>query len=306
VAGPRQVVDPPAFTQTPYGLLTVCQFPPITDVHWQNGITYMPQCQMPPASTYDECIAVTGGANAPSPPAFANTVSRVMRGATSFSIYQEFDCAAVGNEEARKVAETALAATESWQVERSFWTGIAGGQPVVFPHLAANALINDFTTTAVTIMMQSAAVVVSGAGFDANYNIDESLGLLEGALADSYNGIGVIHVPQHAVPALDAWGLIRTSGPQMKTINGNLVAVGAGYPGTSPAGVARTADKTWLYATGAIMCFRAPLTIRPSNDVEAFDKSKNTIKMIAERKYVLGWDCGHFAVNAALGVPKGT
>jgi hypothetical protein len=205
------------------------------------------------------------------------------------------------------VAETALAATESWQVERSFWTGQAGTgtsglQTVVFPHLAANAVIND-PTQMVQIMMQSAAVVVTGG---ALLNATEALGAIEGALADSYNGIGIIHVPQTAIPALDAYGLIRTQGPQMRTLNGNLVAVGAGYPGTSPAGAAHAIDATWFYATGAIMCYRGPITIRPRNLTEAFDKSENTIRMIAERRYLLAWDCGHFAVNAALGAPKGT
>lgn len=304
--GARQIVDPPVFTVTPYGLLTVCQFPSPGDEHWQNGITYLPTCVTAPSSTYDECIAVSGSAVQPGPPpAFTSTVSKVQRGATSFSVFVEFDCSAVGNEEARQTAMSAMASVESWQVERSFWTGIAGGQPVVYPHLAANAQILDgFSQT--SIVLQSAAVVVSGAGFDTNTDMAQSLGLLEGVLADCYNGVGIIHVPEHAIPALDAWGLIRTQGPQMKTINGNLVAVGAGYPGTSPAGAARTADKTWLYATGAVMCYRSDLTIRPTGLSQAFDRSKNTIKMIAERRYVLGWDCCHFAVNASLGVPKGT
>lgn len=302
--GPRQIVDPPSFTPTPYGLLTVVQWPDSGDVHWRNGITYQPQCGMPATSTYDECISVTGAGAAPPPPPptiNTNTVVRTLRGATPFTVLAEFDCAAVGNDQAREIAKTALAATESWQVERSFWTGISGGQSVVFPHLAANAVIND-PNQAVTIMMQSAAVIVTGG---ALLNATEALGALEGALADVYNGVGVIHVPQRAVAALDAYGLIRTQGPVMKTLNGNLVAVGAGYPGTSPTGAAPSADTGWFYATGAIMAYRGQLVVR-ANDTQAFDRSENTRRLIAERTYLLGWDCGHFAVQAALGAPKGT
>lgn len=306
MAGLRQFVDPPAFTPTPYGLLTTVEFPPKDGVHWENGITYQPVCGNA-ASTYDECIAVTGVGGAP-PGASTfnvNTVSVAPRGATAFTVMVEFDCAAVGNAQARKTAETAMAGSETWQVERSFWTGFAGTgasglQSVVWPRLAANAAWSDPQG----ILMQTAAVNVTGVATDV-LNMVEALGLLEGALADCYNGAGIIHVPQHALATLDAWGLVHPRGPVLYTQAGNKIAVGAGYPGTSPAGAARAQDKTWLYATGAIFALRGEILIRAS-DTQSFDKQKNTIKMIAERRYVLGWDCCHFAVNAGLGAPKGT
>ena len=34
-------------------------------------------------------------------------------------------------------------APEPWQVERAFWTGVAAGRNVVWPHLAANAVVLD-------------------------------------------------------------------------------------------------------------------------------------------------------------------
>jgi hypothetical protein len=303
--GPRQIVDPPKFTPTPFGLLSVVEFPPLDGSHWENGITYQPVCG-DATSTYDECIAVTGAGGAPPIPQSTfnqSTITHVPRGSTPFTVMVEFDCAAVGNSQARQIAETAMAGNESWQVERSFWTGLAGTavsgpQPVVWPHLAANAVLLDQQG----IMIQSAAVNVTGVSTEVFPNdIVQALGELEGALADCYNGVGVIHVPQHLLPSLDAWGLVSQQGPQLRTKNGNRVAVGAGYPGTSPAGAVRTKDASWMYATGSVFCFRSGITIR-ANDTQSFDKQKNTIKMIAERRYVLGWDCCHFAVNAAMGV----
>lgn len=312
MAGMRQVVDPPSFTPVPYGLLTTVEFPPDDGSgHWQNGITYQPMCGVAVtgvgASTYDaNCLAVTGTGSPPPAAGLTNNITVAPRGATSFEVYAEFDCSVVGNDQAQQIAGRAIAMAEGWQVERAFWTGIAGSQGVVFPHLAAAARVDDSTG----IMLQSAAINVTGTGSvgiagDLT-NIDISLGLLEAALANCYDGVGVIHVPQLAVPTLDAWGLIKTQGAVMKTLNGNKVAVGAGYNGTSPAGAPRDGNTIWLYATGNVFCYRSAVRIRAPQGAAAFDRSVNTMKMIAERTYVLGWDCCHFAVQTSLGAPKGT
>lgn len=317
MAGPRQVVDPPSFTPVPYGLLTTVDFP-IDDGsgHWQNGITYQPMCGLAVtgvgASTYSDCIAVTGTGEPPPAPSLANNVTTSPRGATSFEVYAEFDCAPVGNDQAQERALRALAMSEPWQVERAVWTGFAGstpsspGQDVVYPHLAADTEVLD----ASDILLQTAAINVTGAGSVGIVgdltNIDISLGLLEAALANCYDGIGIIHVPQLAVPTLDAWGLIKTNGPVMKTLNGNKVAVGAGYDGSGPDGSARVGNTIWMYATGNVICYRSPIRVRAPQGAQAFDRSNNTMRMIAERTYVLGWDCCHFAVQTALGAPKGT
>jgi hypothetical protein len=307
----RKFVDPPRFTPTPYGLLSVIDFPDAGDSHWRGGIIYQPNCAAggPNGATYDECLAVTGTGAAPPPSAFVGTVSTAGRIATAFSVMQEFDCsAAVSVGEAKQQVLGAFASSEDWQVERSFWSGTAGGQTVVFPHLAASANIVDSTASApYSLLLQSAAVTVSGVG-DTLKSPVEVLGLLEGALADCYGGVGIIHIPQVAAPSFDAWGLLHPRNGVMYTANGNKVAIGAGYPGTSPAGAARAVDTAWVYATGNIIAYRDPAVItRAADPVSAsIDRSENTIKMIAERRYVLGWDCCHFAVNAALGTPKGT
>lgn len=305
MAGNRQIVDPPSFTPTPYGLLSVVQTPTADGPHWQNGITYVPVCA-DPASTYDECIAVTGTGQPPTPPTRTNTTSVAPRGATPFTVYVDFECSTVGNENAAEIARTAMAGQETWQVERSFWTGISGGQQVVFPHLAANAQVLDAPVSGgtTTVLLQTAATIVTGVG-DTLTSLPEALGLLEGALADCYNGIGVIHIPQILAPTMAAQALIKPQGARMYTANGNLVAVGAGYPGTSPAGAARSADKVWIYATGAVMMYRSDVKIR-DDLTSAINKAENTITMIAERTYLLGWDCCHFAIQASLGTPKGT
>lgn len=305
MAGPRLPVDHPPFTPSPYGLLSVVQFITSASSHWQNGVTWTSHCLETGMgnSTYDECIAVTGVGDVAEPPTKNENVDAIDRGATPFTPYVRFDCATVGNDEATLVATDALAQAEPWQVERAFWTGLVEGRSIVFPHLAANATLRD----AQNVLLQSAASVVATGSFDPA----AGLGLLEAALADCYNGVGVIHVPVKALPTLSAWGLVRRDagrdgvtgqlGRQLRTANGNLVAVGAGYPGTSPAGAAAGTEQSWIYATGAVFAYRGP--VRYARERESIDRSSNTISMIAERTYVLGFDCCHVAVLVDLGVP---
>lgn len=305
MAGPRQIVDPPTFTRSQFGLLSVVQTPTIQDSHWQNGVTWQSLCPVNMgSSTYDECIATTGAPEGvvPEPATKTDNVDRIVRGATPFTPYAKFDCSPVGNAEAQRVATNALAQTEAWQVERAFWTGRVQNRPIVFPHLAANAQVLDNGGA----LLQPAAVTVTGAPVD----IATGLGLLEQGLADCYGGVGVIHVPIKLVPTLDALGLLRPVpgrdvgtgqfGRQLQTLAGNLVAVGAGYPGTSPSGVDPGSGASWMYATGAVFLYRSSVKINPLTST--IDRGNNTIEMIAERTYVIGWDCCLLAVLVQLGV----
>lgn len=302
----RQVVDTPPFTPSPYGLATTVDWVPTTDDHWMGGITYTGKCAPSQlgTTTFDPsgCLAVTGSGGAPSPASIINTLSVVNRGATSFIVGAEFDCSSVGNTNAEQAARDALGAAEAWQMERAFWTGQAGGQTVVFPHLSANAQVQDAAGT----MLQTAAITVTGVSGDL-LNPAMGLGLLEGALATAYGGVGVIHIPELALPTFDAWGLIksRPSSPVMYTANGNKVAVGSGYVATAPDGSTRSANSAWLYATGNVFGYRSQIRVR-STGAQAFDRQTNTIKMFAERTVVLAFECAHFAAQVTLGVPKGT
>lgn len=297
MAGPRLIVNAPTFTPSPYGLLSVAQVATESTPHWQNGVTWQSRCLVPMGRlTYDECIAVTGsGGPPPEPSAKTDMVDLTLRGATPFTAYAKFDCALVGMEDALKIATDALAQSESYQVERAFWTGLVDGRSIAFPHLAANAEVLD----AQSIELQSpASIVVTGAAVD----VATGLGLLESALADCYNGVGVIHVPVKLLPTLQAYDLVIVKGGKLTTLNGNLVAVGAGYPGTSPSGATPATGEAWMYATGAVFAYRGGVQI-PPDKVSSINRATNTREMIAERTYVVGWDCCHHAVLVDLGVP---
>lgn len=246
------------------------------------------------STTYDECIVVTGVGDVPEPSAKDGNVDVSTRAATPFTTYARFDCSTVGytTEEFSRIGTAALTQSESWQVENAIWTGLADDQPVVFPHLSADDSATDdqgYTLQLVT------SVPVTGA-----VDVATGLGLLEESLANCHNGVGVIHVPVKVLPTLDAHGLVRDRNGILKTLNGNIVAVGAGYPGTSPAGVAPGAGEAWIYATGPMFLYRSQIRVMPYR--ESINRSNNTVEMLAERTYVVGWDCCQSGILVDIGV----
>jgi hypothetical protein len=290
---PRLYAPPPSFAPSPYGLLSVVQARwDEPDRHWQSGVQWQPLCGAA-GTTYDPCMAVTGsGGVPPIPDPKTAGFTDEARGATPFTVYAGFSCSpAAWADRAQEMAEQALTRLESWAVERSFWTGQAGSQGVTFPHLAADAEVRDVYG----LLLQDAATPVTGSVLD----IVEALGRVEQALADCYNGVGVIHVPAALGPALDSNGLAHKVGAQLRTLNGNLVALGSGYPGTAPDGTAPAAGSAWIYGTGAVFAYRGPVMSAPRDSI--VNRSNNSVFGLAERTYVLGYDCCLVAALASTG-----
>lgn len=287
----RQLVELPAvFTPLPYGLWDTVQHPAANGAHWQQGITWIERCPTGD-STYDECLAVTGTGAPPEPPPKTANVDQAFRGATPFTVYAEFECSPVGIPEAESIASDALDRVEQQQVEAAFWTGAAGGQAVVFPHLAANTEVVDGDV----VLQLVATTAVTGT------DVAHTLGVLEQELTDCYAGQGLIHVPRTALPTLAAWNLLREVDGRLYTPAGNLIVVGGGYTGTGPDGAAPAAGTTWIYATGAAWGYRSDVYVSRLRD--SLDRSSNTIRMLAERTYTIGFECCLLAAHIVLGVP---
>lgn len=288
----RLIVDPPVYTPSPYGLLTTVDLRAESDVHWQMGVTWEDICggtgvAVDPCDT--SAPAITGSGMIP---ALSATTGRTVWGATPFTVYAEVDCSPVDfYEDRERIIQQTLNRFESYQVERTFWTGlapernssggIAGG---VLPHLAANAAVTEVALGR-TITLQQSAVVPTGTAVNAV----NALGLLEQQLANCLNGTGVIHVPQALMPDLAL--LVQKQGNRLVTPNGNIVAVGAGYPGTSPSGAAPASGTVWMYATGPVFCYRGEASMRMLDGAAPVSRTDNTIKAVVERTYVLGYNC---------------
>ena len=287
----RQLIDLPAvFTPLTGGLWDSIQTPGLDGVHWQQGVTWIERCPTGD-TTYDECLSVTGTGAPPEPPAKTPNVDQTSRGATPVTVIAEFQCTPIGLGEAQSVAQDALARVEQHQLETAFWTGVAADQTVVFPHLAADAEVLDGDV----VLQSVASPVVTGA------DVATALGALEQELADCYKGQGLIHVPRTALPTLAAWNLLREDGGQLFTANGNRIVAGGGYTGTGPDGSTPADGTTWIYATGAAFGYRSNVYFTQVRD--SLNRATNTLRMQAERTYLIGFECCHLAAHIVLGVP---
>jgi len=279
------------FTSPSYDLLSTATQLDLADGHWRMGLTWEQFCP-DTSGTYDPCVTVTddGGeavlADPPDPK--AATWEQLTRGATPFTAYSRADCAPVG--EWTQLGERnrlSLIRSESRFVEDTFWTGVAeaGGQTTVFPHLAADAEVTDAED-----LIQPAATVVTA----IPQTIEVGIGMLEQAMRECYAGVATLHVPIRLASLMaEAYLLAPRAGIMYTSTVGSKVVLGE-YPGTSPAGVS-TPGVTWVYATGEVFFMReaAPHSFRP---VESLDRDVNTLAMIAERTYVIGWDCCLLAI----------
>jgi len=283
MAAPRQLVAPPTFVDRNFGLLSVVQ-PRYTepDAHWRNGVTWQDICGQALSTLSPYCSG-----DAEPPQVKSETTDIDTFGALPFTVYAKVDCSPVGytQEEQRARAVDALTRTEGDQVEAVFSTGTVAGLPnKVYPHLQSETAVVEGSGS-MQIQLQCVATPVSGA---ATFEITEGLGILESLASTCWHGQLTLHVPLVLAHRMISSALVKADGAQMKTINGNLVALGAGYDGHSPAGAA-TPGAAWIYATGPVFAYRSqPETF---NFREQFNRENNTLETIVERTYVLGYTC---------------
>ncbi len=288
MSGPKNLVSAPTFDPRKYGLLSVVQ-PRYDepDSHWRNGVIWQDICGAG-SSTYDPFCLVSGTATTPA--SKADNIDWNTYGATPFTVFAQVDCSPQGynQEEQRARAVDALTRTETFQVERTFWTGFAGGDTgIVVPHLAANEATTEFQQGGISpvIRLQCAASTVSGSTI---FDVTEGIGRLEYAFGQCYQGQGVIHAPLALAESMFDHHMLEASGGVLRTGAGNAVAFGTGYTGSGPDGTIPS-NAVWVYMTGPVFAYRSQAETFAFK--EMFDRSTNTLQSLVERTYVLGFSC---------------
>lgn len=280
MAGPRMTVADAAYVPSLYGLVSVVESRPDPGPHWRAGAQWEAICGGV-GTTYEPCHTATPAASG-EPPAKTATAAHETFAATPFTVYSDVNCSAPGFfEDSEAAAAQVLTRWEQWQVERAFWTGtVAGIQDVAYPHLASAAEKLDGGA----VLQLQASVPVTGAADPAT-----ALGTVEADLANCHPGQGIVHIPAALLPRFVEAGVVSVAGAQLRTANGNLVAAGAGYPGTGPAGEAAPPGGGWIYATPPVFLYRGPLVTFSAPST--LHRAVNTVNALSERTVLLGYSC---------------
>ena len=261
----RGVAAPP-FTPRPAGLFSVAAPTAFADAREVNGIEFRAE-PYAEARTYADTCEVPAGDRTK---VFDGSIDYVE--GDPFTVYGGDVCAPVGVEltERDRRAIAAVTNGEERAVERALWTGTATNGEAITPAFEGGGGVQAIAGT-VTLVAALAA--------------------LEERLAALYGGVGVIHVPVDAAlfgVASDA--LVRESSGRILTALVTPVAAGGGYPGTGPAGQAKPAGGSYLFATGPVAVRRGTVEqLGGPGYAGRLDRSVNTLVAVGERPYVLAY-----------------
>lgn len=124
-------------------------------------------------------------------------------------------------------------------------------------------------------------------------SVAQGVGLLEGWLARTYGGVGVLHLPTTVGALLGCCQIAHREGARLRTLTGNCVILGAGYdranvgPGCTPA----PDGEAWLWITGAMVIRREAVHVVPETDAEQVEIRMNDRRVLAEQTYVVQHTC---------------
>jgi hypothetical protein len=289
VVSSRDWTTPPKFEPLQYRLLDAVDGPYPFPGHTKQGAFYTPDTCSFPLETSTLCITGSTGITKTASGSIPN------RATDNFAVVTWLDCSLIGSTDAELRARLLQGHQNNAQtvVERIFWTG--GALPTS-QHLAATTPITEVVGGSTTVL-QTAATTITG-----TYDVVEAIGLLEEAMAGCYGGTPYIHVPRRATPHLVTNHLIKEKGSRLYTVGNNSVIVPApGYPRSGPDGTLPSAGQAWFFATGSVKAWRSEVMFNSRIPAEYVGRGTNDVTLMAEQRFMFGWDCCHFAILVSLG-----
>ncbi|MFC1410402.1 hypothetical protein ACEZCY_14165 [Streptacidiphilus sp. N1-12] len=262
---PLRYVEPQPVAPAAGGLFSVATMLPMEDAHAENGVMWEPLTCAEAQAGGDPCVAERD------PLAVDEGVPEVE--ATPFIIYGGYNCKLVGHTVAdvRNRAQQALYLGEQRATERALWTGDQGNRP--------------------RLADPTAVILGPGSLLADAVSPEVGLALLEAYLGSGTGGVGMVHLTRDVATLLWRGQMLTTSGTRTTTRLGTLVAAGGGYPGTGPDGSDAPAGTAWAYATSPVVVRRSEVYMNPDTPEQALNKTTNNLEILAERTYVVGWDC---------------
>lgn len=259
----RVTVQGPMRVPHRYGLFSVVPVEDVTDPHALfGGVQWEPLTCARPQILPGPCVDCPPAKGFEPPPGIAD--------ATPITVVGTWTCSLVGFtvEEAQRRARQHLELGEQHAVERALWTGEGENGP----RLAHPDTVNLGEVHCVT----------------------DLLSVLEAYANTHAVGETVLHAPRAVLPYLVDNGVVIQvgGGSRLETVYGLKVAGGAGYTGanTGPDGTPAPAGSWWVYMTGAMKIWRGPV-VMPPDPTAGFSRCNNEMIALAERQYMVGWDC---------------
>ncbi|WNI20272.1 cupin [Actinacidiphila sp. ITFR-21] len=278
-AGLRSRVEAIPGRPLPHGILGGCaDIIDVTDeqIHELMGVEWMSLGCCPVRDT-DWCADESPGEESPGLPGSSppkEFCSPETEHASPHTIYAGAKCSTMGWSYAEAVEQVraTLELGEQRAIEAAFWRD----------NLAANAL--DLTPAGGPV------------------NIAAGVAALEGCLAETYGGIGVLHVPAGAAALLGCCNILSLAGGTPQTLTGNCAIIGAGYSyeNSGPGGIPADPGTAWLYISGPVVVRRGPVDIIPDRAGPSIDTRFNDQRVLAERTVVVGTTCSICAINVEL------
>lgn len=262
-------VGPAPVKPLPYGLFSVSDVHESGPGHWQQGVEWEPAV-CGPAGLYPCPTCVQNGAGTEPVKVYHEGVP--LDFAAPFTVYGSFDCSPVGNwDRAEERAKELLANAE----ERAVELAVANGT------VHNSKALQDATTIDITPVPGTPLTVV------------QALAILESYIGANGSGQGVIIGNRREILVANAQGTtILREGDHLETLLGTPVAAVSGFDGlTGPNNVAAGAGQAWLFGLGSAPRIWRSDVFLTSDREHSLKTATNDLQILAERTYVVGWDC---------------
>lgn len=275
-AAPPTLVSAPARPPGRFGLFSVANMVPQPEGRFQNGVEFDALPCTPARGASGTCVdvaAVRLGDELYGLPVRLGANIDTETG-LPFAVFGWYDCSAMGRplSESFVRAQEHLQAGEERAVERAIHEGDLDNEPSF-----AGADVVDLTP--------------AGGAFTV-----EALGILESFIGAEYGGVGVIHVPRRAVARLG--DRVSRQGQHLETTLGNYVAAGGGYDIAQEADLAT--ETATFYATAIPSIRRSDVFVTPDPE-HVLARNTNDVLAVAQRVYVVAWECFTVKVTVDLG-----
>ncbi|WP_327415402.1 cupin [Streptomyces sp. NBC_01233] len=276
-AGLRRYVEAIPGTPLPHGILgaSCTTVNDVTEdrIHELNGVEWLAMGCCPVQDWPDPCEEESPGEESPGSPPQKEFCRPVTEHASPITVYAGAECSTLGwtYAEAREHAEASLALGEQQGLEAAFWR----------TKLAMDAV--DLTPAAGPV------------------SVAQGVAALEGCLAETYGGVGTLHVPAGVAALLGCCNVLRED-PEtgaLRTLAGNCAIIGAGYSAlnTGPGNIPAEPGTAWLYITGPLVIRRGPVDTVPDTAGASVNYRTNDRRVLVERTFVVGTTCTVCAIQ---------